>query len=190
MTQNYQERVAKRPGYAKFKNRKKTIRRRRDAGKITPAEAAQLTREARDQYFAEYDRNQQREAIQVGAEWCTENPDHDAAREVSAGSCDHLCLGARGKQCHCRCEGRNHGLANGPQARAVQASKKTRTWVDDALLAPRNLATRWCTTGKITAAERMAVLDAVEAEITRSGKPLRDHSRWMKTWLNDEQGKW
>lgn len=188
MTQTYAQRVAKRPAYATFKNRKKTIRQRRARGTITDTEAATLLREARDAYYADPASPQRPPSTPTVAEtWCEANPDHPAAQDAERGRCSPECLAAQWVNCWCHCEGRNHGLANGPQGRSIRAHRHVRTWVDDAMRGVRKLATHRSNRGEITAATRMAVVAAAEAEIIRLGRPLRNHRRFIDEWIANEE---
>jgi len=102
VTQSYAARVAARPHYARLKNRKKTIRRRWQAGRIDDTERARLLAEARDAYAG---LAPGRPAQLV--EWL-DGPGR------GVGHCESdECLAAVGNVCRCGCEGRWHGAALG-----------------------------------------------------------------------------
>ena len=103
MTQSYAARVAARPHYARLKNRKKTIRRRWQAGRIDDTERDRLLAEARDAYDAGLARERPPQLV----EWL-DGPGR------GVGHCESdECLAAVGNVCRCGCEGRWHGAALG-----------------------------------------------------------------------------
>lgn len=112
---DYSERVAARPHYATYKNRKKTIRQRFQEGLISLAEKERLYDEARERYFAgEPSEHQARwlERRLETARWLRGNDIPDA-QSVRSGNCNEECIGAKYYNCSCDCKGVNHGAANG-----------------------------------------------------------------------------
>ena len=109
MTQSYASRVEARPGYARFKNRKQTIRRRFQAGRITDEQRDDLLAEARERYRTSPDiapapvlTDEQQAMLDL---WHAEHPESPCQND--------LCLSARATSCCCPCEGRWHGAALG-----------------------------------------------------------------------------
>lgn len=122
MTQTHQQRK-QRPGWATYKNRKKTLRQRLNAGTISVEQHAALMTQARERYRQSLPIDQridaetrwaaQHRSEHVVEQWLDDHPDDPAARDVRAGSCMPLCVAARGPKCQCWCEGVNHGAASG-----------------------------------------------------------------------------
>ena len=110
MPQTYAARVAARPAYASYKNRKKTIRLRHQAGRITDSERATLLAAAKRHYRPPRG-TQAAAAAQEGL------PDGEA---WESGRCVDECITARLNVCRCPCGGRNHGAATGLSPETIQ----------------------------------------------------------------------
>lgn len=111
MPQAYADRVAARPGYARFKNRKKELRRQLRAGRISPDEHADLMDLARAEY---------RDGAGGDAAGVLDAETQAKVDKLKADIADDWlpctndwCLAATGRTCICECEGRWHGVAVG-----------------------------------------------------------------------------
>ena len=107
VSQSYAARVAARPAYAKYKNRKKHLRRMVAAGSIDPEERQRL----QDLAYGEYIRNRYRAAQtpEGFTQWVASLGAVFANPREAAGRCNAACWFANKPICKCICEGRFHG---------------------------------------------------------------------------------
>ena len=115
--QSHQQRKAARPAWARFKNKKKELRRRQQAGLISAEERARLQEIAKQQYLDDPDTPpgvdrrpitpEERRRI---AEIIAEHPGDGDGGEPCG---NEWCMTARETNCHCKCEGRWHGCVTG-----------------------------------------------------------------------------
>ena len=95
MPQSYATRVARRPAYARYKNRKKTLRQRRKQGLISPGEHRILLDVARRKYLSDPSGDYVHQYLSTRA---------------TGGGCNRACLVASGTECECVCAGVHHGV--------------------------------------------------------------------------------
>ncbi|MXY96247.1 MAG: hypothetical protein F4Z29_00510 [Gemmatimonadetes bacterium] len=93
-SQKYADRVAARPHYARFKNRKKTLREAVRAGRITEEERAEKQAAAKARYEAGLSPQDRLARLAAQAYGCTDG-----------------CARAEHPVCRCRCGGAGHGTA-------------------------------------------------------------------------------
>lgn len=94
MPQSYADRVARRPGYARYKNRKKLLREKEQRGWITAGERQILQDRAKRIYLNDPDGDYIHQYLTTNA---------------PRGGCNRACLVAAGDTCECLCDGRHHG---------------------------------------------------------------------------------
>ena len=155
--QSYAERVRRRPAYARYKNRKKTIRQRFQKGMITADERAILLEQAYRRYRSDPttllggEDSRERLAGHLFWEKIKDQP-REWFERMKAQSLEYRggsfcgadsCAGAPVYTlCKCRCGGLFHGAAN------RGSLKVTDTDIDDALSAARSdsrpQSERWC----------------------------------------------
>ena len=155
--QSYAERVRRRPAYARYKNRKKTIRQRFQKGLITADERAILLEQAYRRYRSDPttllggEDSRERLAGHLFWEKIKDQP-REWFERMKAQSLEYRggsfcgadsCAGAPVYTlCKCRCGGLFHGAAN------RGSLKVTDTDIDDALSAARSdsrpQSERWC----------------------------------------------
>lgn len=189
MTQRYAERTRRRPAYATYKNRKKTLRQMRARGSIGPRRHQEMLAEARQRYFDDVAApSLSLEAEVTGYEWCLEHYDRDEAAAVRAGDCHESCVGAKGPKCDCPCEGANHGIASG-YVGYVYATKYQRTATDDALKPYKAALRRFCNNGEITENEREALVELMRRHLD-AGRRLPKRCRAAIAYLRDDEDDW
>ena len=109
-----------------YKNRKKTIRQRFQAERITAEQRARLLAEAR----ARYEQETETEAVRIALERVRRGQEYIAnggtvprpdllSSTPSSTECCAECVGAEGTKCRCACEGANHGAAMGTPPESV-----------------------------------------------------------------------
>lgn len=122
MTQTHASRVRARPAYARYKNRKRRLRRLYQAGKISYETRVEQQALARQQYLSHPGAKHQDEVKEAwirGSYYLGRGgqlADPDSYRD---GHCNEGCVGANGRDCVCQCDGINHGLASGRDLRDV-----------------------------------------------------------------------
>ena len=111
------------PAWKTYKNRKKTLRKRVQAGTLSPEKYNYL----RDQAYQSYkeggtttDQVRLAEAYQTYESWIAAG-----GEPVWDGPCHELCMAAQAVGCTCKCEGVNHGVASGYSG-SVRVSHRTR----------------------------------------------------------------
>ena len=136
MPQTHQQRRAANPGYARWKNRKRTLRAAVAAGRLTDAERRRIQDAERDQVL-----NgavpQRRDDAAAAAMWRAAHDGDDV--------CVDECITARHDACRCWCKGRNHGRGIG---RAAKLRWRTCVcWICGDAYTPRAGNQRYCSVG-------------------------------------------
>ena len=117
MPQTYAVRADLRPGWKRYKNRKKTLRRQFHAGKINWPQFHRLMREAAKVYASDPTGASEVSlayfaAVRRGEEALRNGRIEPAWRDDERADyawCHPDCIGATGRSCRCKCGGRNHG---------------------------------------------------------------------------------
>lgn len=114
------------PHWKRYKNRKKTLRRNVRKGWITEDERKARQLIAYERYIEKADLPDC--AWHRGTKWLAENPIADLPRPEAhrAGHCNEECIGARGPDCECDCEGANHGAANAMEPHQIKVKGITK----------------------------------------------------------------
>ena len=107
MPQTYAQRVKLRPAYARYKNRKQTLRRRVNAGTLTPTQRAELQTEARTEYLT----GVTAVAPPTWLQWAEQQVEAGVLANEQEGLalCNRACWFAEKSRCKCPCGGVNHG---------------------------------------------------------------------------------